>query len=161
MEFRELIAGFAARYDVAGLTVDARELVALGIGELTIYVQYVSEVARVLVYADLGAIPEKGAARFERTMLEANYLFRGTSGATLARHPEKGTLFLNWQEGVRALDVESFCALIEKFAGLARTWQELLAEFTAKAAASDEAEAPFVDAPPEEFPPCTSSFLRV
>lgn len=141
MEFGELIAGFAARYGVAGLTAGERGLVALGIDDLRIFVQHVPETERLVVYVDLGAIPEAGAARFERTMLEANCLFRGTSGATLARHPETGGLFINRQESLRALDVDGFCALMEGFVDLSRTWKGLLAEYAAKGGAEEPVDA--------------------
>lgn len=158
MEFNELIAGFAARYGVAGLTAGERGLVALGIDDLRIFVQHLPEAERLVVYADLGAIPDAGAARFERTMLEANCLFQGTSGATLARHPETGGLFINRQESLRMLGVDGFCTLMEGFVDLARTWKGLLVEYTAK----DGTAEPAPEVPPPEIQESgLDGFMRV
>ncbi len=54
---------------------------------LQILVQNVSEHHLVLMSADLGEPPPDGGEKLYRTMLEANNLFAGTAGATLARTP--------------------------------------------------------------------------
>ena len=52
--------------------------------KVQILVQDVRERNLVLMWADLGEPPPDGGERLYRTILEANNLFEGTAGATLA-----------------------------------------------------------------------------
>ena len=67
-------------------------------GQIRVLVQDESERHRVLLSADLGEPPPEGAEKLFRTMLEANNLFTGTAGATLALDAATGRFRLQKAE---------------------------------------------------------------
>jgi hypothetical protein len=67
-------------------------------GRIRVLVQDESERHRVLLSADLGEPPPEGAETLFRTMLEANNLFTGTAGATLALDAATGRFRLQKAE---------------------------------------------------------------
>lgn len=66
--------------------------------KVRVIVQDVSERKLVLMSADLGELPPEGGERLCRTMLEANNLFEGTAGATLALDAATGRFRLLYRE---------------------------------------------------------------
>lgn len=69
-----------------------------GGGRVRVILQDESERNRVLLSADLGEPPPEGAETLYRTMLEANHLFSGTAGATLALDEASGRFRLQKAE---------------------------------------------------------------
>ena len=66
--------------------------------KVRVVIQDVSEHTLVLMSADLGEPPPEGGERLYRTMLEANNLFEGTAGATLALDAATGRFRLQMYE---------------------------------------------------------------
>ena len=69
-------------------------------------------------------LPEK-AETFRKTVLEANYFFNGTGGATFSINPETGAYTLIATERLDRLDPESFFAFVEKFVNSLSVWTGL------------------------------------
>lgn len=75
-----------------------------------------------------GEIPNPVAGReeaFRKTLLEANYFFNGTGGATLSINPETGAYTLIAVEKLDRLSPESFFAFVEKFVNSLSTWKAI------------------------------------
>lgn len=88
---------------------------------------------RVLLSADLGEPPPEGAETLYRTMLEANHLFSGTAGATLALDEASGRFRLQKAElpDELANDVDgTLVAFIET----ALAWRRAIEDFRPGAA---------------------------
>ena len=96
--------------------------------KVQVIVQDVSERNLVLLLADLGEPPPDGGERLLRTMLEANNLFEGTVGATLALDAATGHCRLQKVEAPDALanDAE---AKIVAFVETALFWSRAIADF--------------------------------
>lgn len=101
---------------------------ALEIDGITIVLQEASDDGILLTHADLGEVPLDRRESLAAAALEANYLYQGTGGSTLALDRITGHLHLqryNWldrtspQEAIEALD---------RFAETATLWQGLLTE---------------------------------
>ncbi len=99
---------------------------ALEIDGITIVLQEASDDGILLTHADLGEVPLDRREALAAAALEANYLYQGTGGSTLALDRITGHLHLqryNWldrtspQEAIEALD---------HFAETATLWQTLL-----------------------------------
>lgn len=99
-----------------------------GGARMRVLVQDGSERHRVLLSADLGEPPPEGAETLFRTMLEANNLFAGTAGATLALDAATGRFRLQKAELPEELanDVDGrFVAFIET----ALDWRRAIEDF--------------------------------
>ena len=96
--------------------------------KVQVVIQNVSERNAVLMFADLGEPPPDGGERLYRTMLEANNLFEGTVGATLALDATTGRFRLQRYESPDDLsnDVK---AKIDSFIETALFWSRAIADF--------------------------------
>ena len=84
----------------------------------------------VLATAEIGPPPpEEGLETLFRTALKANWLYRGTGGATLAINPEDGSIWLEKYNFLERLDGEKGIEMITGFAETVKTWRELVAGF--------------------------------
>ena len=96
-----------------------------------------------IVSADLGPLAEDDAEALAGEMLEANFLYQGTGGATLAVDPRNGHLYLQKYNWLDRLDVEKAVTGLTRFADMVKLWKGLVAETTAHApVASDVLSAP-------------------
>ena len=106
-------AGGACGLDINGVTVMLHDA-----GDL------------VLITAEIGAPSQaEGLETFFRTALKANWLYKGTGGATLAINPEDDSLWLEKYNFLERLDGEKGVEMVTRFAETARTWRELVADF--------------------------------
>ena len=110
--------------------------------KVQVLVQDVSERRLVLMSADLGEPPPEGGERLYRTMLEANNLFEGTAGATLALDAAAGRFRLQKYMSPDELANDARPE-IETFIETALFWSRAIADFRPE----DEGH----DAPPADF----------
>ena len=100
----------------------------------------------LLMHADIGEIPPENRDRICAAALEANFLYQGTGGATLAVDPNSGHLHLQKYNWLDRLDVGKAMESLTRFADTVKTWKGLVAETMARAsAASDVLSAPTPD----------------
>ena len=84
----------------------------------------------VLLTAEIGPPPpEEGLETLFSTVLKANWLYRGTGGATLAINPADGCIWLEKYNFLERLDGEKGVEMLTRFAETARTWRDLVAGF--------------------------------
>ena len=96
--------------------------------KVQVLVQDASESKLVLMLADLGEPPPFGGERLYRTMLEANNLFAGTAGATLAIDAATGRFRLQKYESPDELANDTKTK-IESFIETALFWSRAIADF--------------------------------
>jgi len=125
MEFKELLAAFAAKYGIDGLegADGAAELDVEGIRvELLNDLQTHSLVA----CAEIGHPPPDANGVFGAMMLQANFLLRATDGATLCQNPETEVYALVRPFPLALADVESLAAGLELLVNQAENWRKAL-----------------------------------
>ena len=84
----------------------------------------------VLLAAEIGPPPpEEGLEALFRAALKANWLYKGTGGATLAINPDDDSIWLEKYNFLERLDGEKGVEMITRFADTARTWRELVVGF--------------------------------
>ena len=105
-------AGGAAAQEVDGETVNLQDA-----GEL------------LLVRAEVGEIPADGREVILASAMEANFLYQGTGGATLAVNPADGMLHLQKYNWMERIDAESALAAIGNMANIAAAWRRVLADY--------------------------------
>ena len=96
--------------------------------KVQVLVQDVGERNLVLMSANLGEVPPDGVERLCRTMLEANNLFEGTAGATLALDAATGRFRLQKYESPDELANDAK-EKVESFIETALFWSRAIADF--------------------------------
>jgi hypothetical protein len=126
MEFKELIVGFAAKYGIEGLGgVDgSAEISVDGIG---VELLDDPQARRLFACAEIGLPPPDADGAFGGMMLQANFLLRGTDGATLCQNPETGAYALVRPFPLELTDVASLAAGLESLVNQAENWRKALA----------------------------------
>ena len=86
MEFKELIATFAAKYAIEGLDgVD--DVVELDVDGSRVELLNDQQTRSVVVCTEIGQPPPDANGVFGAMMLKANFMLRATDGATLCQNP--------------------------------------------------------------------------
>ena len=99
-----------------------------GSAKVQILLQDAGERNLVLLSADLGEVPPEGRERLFQTMLEANNMFSGTVGSTLALDAASGGARL--QRYVPGDDLaNNVMGTLEAFIETALTWSRMIADY--------------------------------
>ena len=126
MEFKELVAAFAAKFGIEGL--DGADGVAeLDVEGIRVELLDDPQSRSIFACAEIGLPPPDANGAFGAMMLQANFLLRGTGGATLCQNPETGTYALVRPFPQALTDVESFAAGLESLANQTENWRRVLA----------------------------------
>ena len=126
MEFKELIAAFAAKYAVEGLD-DVEDVVELDVDGSRVELLDDQQTRSVAVCIEIGLPPPDANGAFGSMMLKANFLLRATDGATLCQNPETDAYALVRQFPLALTDAESLGAGIESLVNQAENWRRTLA----------------------------------
>ncbi len=111
-----------------GVTIeDAGGAAAIDIDDTTIILQDAGDL--LLVHADLGEIPEYGREALLASTMEANYLYQGTGGATLALNPDDGHLHIQKYNWMERLDPETTFDMLEHLADTINTWRSIIKDY--------------------------------
>ncbi len=134
MVFNELIAAFAAKYGIAGLE-GADGAAELDVDGLRVELLDDPQTHSVLACTEIGFPPPDADDAFGSLMLTANFLLRGTEGATLCQNPETQAYALVRPFPLALADVESLAAGLESLVNQTENWRKALAGLrTAEAA---------------------------
>lgn len=126
MEFKELIAGFAAKFGIEGL--DGADGVAeLDVEGIRVELLDDPQSRSIFACAEIGLPPPDANGAFGAMMLQANFLLRGTAGATLCQNPETGTYAIVRPFPLALTDVASFAAGLESLVNQVENWRKALA----------------------------------
>jgi len=126
VEFKELLAAFAAKYGIEGL--DGADGVAeLDVEGIRVELLDDPQAQSIFACAEVGLPPPDANGAFGGMMLQANFLLRGTDGATLCQNPETGAYAIVRPFPLALTDVESLAAGLESLVNQAENWRKALA----------------------------------
>jgi hypothetical protein len=126
MEFKELIAGFAAKYGIKGF--DGADGVAeLDVDGVRMELLDDKHAHSIVACAEIGHPPPDANGAFGAMMLQANFLLRATEGATLCQNPETHVYALVRPFPLALTDVASLAAGLESLVNQAENWRKALA----------------------------------
>ena len=129
MEINALLERFGNDTGLGRLALDGAGACTFLVDEMKVSFMHVAEGARLLLFADVGELPEEGRDGLLLAALKANYLFRGTAGATLAVRPDSSVLFLGRTLGLDGLSYEDFVQALSDFTTTLAEWKRLLADY--------------------------------
>ena len=128
MEFKELLAAFAAKYEIAGL--DGADGVAeLEVDGIRVELLEDPQARSLVACAEIGMPPPDTNGAFGSMMLKANFLLRATEGATLCENPETGAYSIVRLFPLALADGESLAAGLESLVNQTENWRTALAGF--------------------------------
>ena len=139
MEFKELLAAFAAKYGVEGL--DGADGVAeIEVDGIRVELLEDPQARSLVACAEIGLPPPDANGAFGSMMLKANFLLRATEGATLCENPETGAYALVRPFPLALTDGESLAAGLESLVNQAENWRRVLAGIREAESARTEAQ---------------------
>ena len=94
------------------------------------------------LYADLGALPRNDRDALMQAMLQANFGWAQTRGATLALEGQSQTVALGKRVPLQGLQGPALMRNVMEFAEVARDWQQLLASVAGGQAIHELGAAP-------------------
>ena len=154
MAFDELINEAGRKLGVELVTQDG--MTRLTIDDMEVSVSEIAALDSVVLNGVIGEPPPQGLAPLYRAMLEANFSFAETAGATLSVNPENGELTLTRLVPLARLDAEGFLSILESFVNVLEAWRTLVADYRPDAA--DGAPSPLSD---DGAPQIGGNFLPV
>ena len=133
MMFREIMDEFAAKIGLKErIEIDEDGFCSFGVDGATVAIQGMDELELLSLSAAVGAPPPERLEQLYLKLLEANYNFRGTDGATLSVDPQTGVVHLCQYAPYAALDADRTVALVSKFIDMLLDWRTRVADFRAE-----------------------------
>jgi hypothetical protein len=93
-------------------------------GRLDVQIEWASESGQLLFLAPVGNLDDDSGGELARTLLSANFLFRGTRGETLSLEEETGRVFLCLQTDAEGVTVAQAMDRFTAFLDTAGRWSE-------------------------------------
>lgn len=126
MEFKELVAGFAAKCGIGNID-GADGVVELEIDGIRVELLDAPQMRSLIACAEIGLPPPDANGAFGAMMLKANFLLRATEGATLCENPESGAYSIVRPFPLAIADVDSLCSGLESLVNQTDNWRKVLA----------------------------------
>lgn len=133
MTFENLIENLGERLGIA--FEDAGGAVAVEVDGETVILQDAGEY--LLLRAEIGEIPADAKESILSSAMEANFLYQGTGGATLAVNPADGRLHIHKYNWMERLDVDSVLDAVNKLSDVAAAWRRILSDCRSGAPSAD------------------------
>ena len=128
MEYNELIEGFAAKFGLEGI-VTKDGITALSFDNMKVEIVHNEVDGSVLLCGVIGQGPTEDIPKYNAFLLQANFLFQGTGGATLSQNPRTKEYVLVRAYPLDHLDTDAFVAALEAFVNGVERWRTLLVDF--------------------------------
>ena len=139
MEFKEILAAFAAKYGVEGLD-GAEGAAELEVDGIRVELLEDPSTRSLIACAEIGLPPPDANGAFGSMMLKANFLLRATDGATLCQNPESDAYALVRPFPLALTDCESLAAGLESLVNQSENWRKALAGLREAESARTEAQ---------------------
>ena len=141
MDASEIIAAFGEKLGIE-LKLDEDGVCMFEADGMIVTIHNLREIDVIAITGDLGEPPPWNLENLYRSMLEANYLFKDTSGATISFNPETSRFALCRALPCTALDGESFFAAVERFVSTLEIWARIIRDYRSSAPKDDGEKIP-------------------
>ncbi|WP_159911052.1 type III secretion system chaperone [Pantoea sp. 18069] len=121
-----LLADFGNALGLDGLSLDESGYCCLSFDQVVVNIESVGESSLVLLYSSLGALPADAGPEVCRRLLEANYFFQGTAGATIGLDTASGAVAITRVVDAAGMDTLDWEAAIKAFVDAAESCAGLL-----------------------------------
>ena len=124
MTFEKMIEMLGAKLGIE--LEDAGGAAAVEIDGTTVILQDAGEL--LLIRTEIGEIPPDTRASILASAMEANFLYQGTGGATLAVNPVDGKLHIHKYNWLDRLDVDAVIDAMYKLSTVVAAWRRILSD---------------------------------
>ena len=83
----------------------------------------------LVTWADVCDVPPGDGAGLSRILMEAMYMGRETDGSTFSIESGSGKIVLHRIDPLVTLDLDAFCAMLEKFVNVLEKWRDFIAGY--------------------------------
>ena len=129
MEIDTLLERFGKDTGLGKITLDESGSCTFDVDEMEVSLMHIVEGDHLLIFAEAGELPAEGREALLQGALQANYLFQGTNGATLAVRPDSPMLFLNRTLLLENLSYETFAQVFSDFVNALEQWKQMLVDY--------------------------------
>ena len=126
MEFKELIAAFAAKYGIGHLD-GSDGAVELDVDGTRVELLGDSHAGNLVACIEIGHPEPNASEKLATMMLKANFLLRATDGATLCQNPENDSYAIVRVFPLALTDVATLAAGLESLVNQTENWRKALA----------------------------------
>jgi len=124
MTYEELIAEFGKKVGLDYLKPNEDGLCEIDTDFATVNIQYVEETEMVLLTGLVRPVEDEPSPKFLRSLLEANFMFQRTHGATLSIDPDSNAVMLVRFERLSDLDCDRFALIVRRFLEAMQEWMK-------------------------------------
>ncbi|MCP4997231.1 MAG: type III secretion system chaperone [Hyphomicrobiales bacterium] len=133
---------FGQKFDIEGVEMDDEDFVALQLPEgVLVNVDYVESDNTLVLYTTVGEIQDSMRTEIYEELLQANFFWEVTAGATMCIDPEAGHALVNVSVGAEDLDAEQFETLLQNVNRITLMWAERFRQIAEAADQPDQTEA--------------------
>ena len=127
MGLTELMADFAEKFGVEGLSPDQDDVYRLDADGMALAIADAEDGMHFIIWAEICPVPPVGREHLYGLLMQAMFMGRQTSGAYFSIND--GTIYLHQVETLADMDLNRFNALLEKFIDTYSTWRSAVADF--------------------------------
>ena len=138
--FTGLIEALSARLRTP-LEIRDDKKVHVDFDAVALLIERLDDAEQILLAAPVADVPDAGREALYRELLQGQYVFAGTRGATLALDKDERFVCLQMAPSLRTLTQENFPALVENFVNMAEHWRARCLEIAARGKGEDAAAA--------------------
>ena len=141
MESLEIIKKFGKKI---GIDIEPSDegVYMFEVDQMLVTFHVMPELDTIVLTGDIGEPPPEKLENLYKTMLQAQYLFQNTYGATISLNPETNRFVLCKALSCKILDDDSFFGETEQFINTLDVWVKLVKNFRDAASLSEETGTP-------------------
>ena len=135
---KNLLREFGKTVGITELQLDNENRCNLLFDDIGVSFELAPSEESVYLYSMLGVAPATDLESVYALLLDGNYLFKGTKGASIGIEASSKNIVLIREERLENMQLARFESLVEVFVGLAESWRERLGELSSESPAAGE-----------------------
>lgn len=120
-----LLTDFGKYLGLESLALDENGHCSLTFDETCVHIEAMDESSFVLLHSSLGEIPENSGREIYTRLLDANYFFQHTAGATLGLEADTGLVVMSHVVDMQDMELSSWEAVVQAFVDAAESCARL------------------------------------
>ena len=141
MESLEIIKKFGKKIGI-DIAPSDEGVYMFEVDQMLVTFHVMPELDTIVLTGDIGEPPPEKLENLYKTMLQAQYLFQNTYGATISLNPETNRFVLCKALSCKILDDDSFFGETEQFINTLDVWVKLVKNFRDAASLAEETGMP-------------------
>lgn len=125
---KELLSEFGEFIGIPELTIDDEGYCCLAFDGTVVDIEYDEETDTFTIHTIIGELPVDPSVDFYSLLLEGNYRFQKTAGATMGIDQKTKEVLLSYRHTVEALDCSQLETMFEDFVTTAEFWEDLISK---------------------------------